>query len=310
MRRSGKLLSVALAVLWAGVELAWAGPAMERIEVRLVARQDGYPLSFADGTTFDLERLPLLQRRHFARAEARPTPNLNNPGLWRVEVVHNASGRAAFVAAGEAGRDRTYCVVIGRTIDNCAAFPPPQKGLYERGQILMDRSEAEARGLAARINAAIEGLASDERRADRASRQGPRQLLEALYGRAVKEQSPAWLDGEERATFLSRELVALWAKADAAQAAGNHDALLDYDPVAATNGLELKGYRIAIEQRRAGRARARVALTYKDSSDRGSVAYELVEEDGHWRIAEIGEGENSVGAALRSFIAPPDPAGR
>lgn len=309
MDRRRYALAASLALFAAGAEAAGAGSApSESIQVHLVARQDGTPFSFADGTQRELVSFPLLQRPHFARVEVRPTSNRNNPGLWQIEIVHNARGRAAFLAAGEADRDRTYCIVVGRTIDSCPAFPPPQKGLYERGQILMDRSEPEARRLAAGIGAWLAQLGSLERATERASRQGPRALLEALYRRAVKEMSPDWLDGEEREAFLSRELVALWDKADAIRAAGNTDALLDYDPVAATNGLELKGYRIAIEEQRAGRARARVALTYKDSDHRSTVAYELVEQGGRWRIAEIGEGDNSVGAALRSFISPPDPA--
>ncbi len=308
MDRRTILVMATLALLTAGAEAASAGSAPQGIQVHLVAKQDGTPFAYADGTKRELVSFPLLQRTHFARVEVRPTSNRNNPGLWQVEVVYNARGRAAFLAAGEADRDRTYCIVVGRTIDSCPAFPPPQKGLYERGQILMDRSEAEARRLAAGLRTWLAQLALMERATERASRHGPRALLEALYRRAVKEQSPDWLDGEEREAFLSRDMVALWEKADAVRAAGNSDALLDYDPVAATNGLELKGYRIAVEEQRAGRARARVALTYKDSDHRGGVAYDLVEQGGRWRIAEIGEGDNSVGAALRSFIAPPDPA--
>lgn len=305
MIRSGSSVVLGLGVLVLAADVTIAGPAMEGIEVRLEAKSGGFAFTYADGTQRTLERMPLLGRRHFARVEVRPTTNRNNPGLWQVEVIHNASGRARFVAAGEAGRDRGYCVVIGRTIDHCAAFPPPGKGIYERGQTLMDRTGADAHTLAARIGAAITGLTADERAADRASRQSPEALLRVLYRRAVKEQSPDWLGGEEREVFWSREMVALWEKVDAVRAAGNEDAVFDSDRVAATNALELKDYRIHVESRGPERATARVALTYKDSPERRDVVYELVKEKGRWRIAELGEGESSVGANLRSFIAPP-----
>lgn len=300
---------ICAAVLLCGfVRSANAEATQATIEVRLVAKSGGFPFSYADGTTFQLERWAVLRTSDFSKTRARPTRNANYPGLYEVEVDHTERARASFVAVGERDRDRSYCVLIGSTIDHCAAFPPSQKAIYDRGQILMDRPAAEARRLAAGLNASISAMEKDRRSAETAARSSARALLDLLYRRAINERSPQWVEGEERDTFLSSELVSLWQKVDETQEAGNEDAVFTSDPIAATNAFTLKSYRIKIESKSASRVTALATLGYVESTPSKRVRYDLVREGGRWHIADIGEGEFSMKSALKAFVSAPPPA--
>lgn len=304
MRRLS-VVSGAFVLLAVSTSQLHAGGSQATIEVRLEARTSGTPFSFTDGTTRQLERWTVLRTGDFTRATARPTRNPNLPGLFEVEAELTPEGRRAFVDVGEQDRARSYCVIIGRTIDSCAAFPPSQKAIFDRSHALMERSGPEARKLAAGLNARIAALASDRLADARASREGPRALLDHLYRRSIANRQPNWFEGEEREEFLSRDLVALWRKCDAAERAGNEDALLDFDPIAATNGLTLKTHRVRMEAADARRAKAAVTVGYVEKSPSQVVRYDLVREGGGWRIADIKESDFSLSQALTEFAAAP-----
>jgi hypothetical protein len=120
----------------------------------------------------------------------------------------------------------------------------------------------------------------------------------------VENDSPNWLDGEERDTFFDRSLVALWQKVDAVVAAGNEDEILDADPVAATNGLTLKRFALKVERASARRATVAVTVGYAEKAPRQIVRYDLVREREGWRIADIRNQDSGLRAALQDFIAP------
>jgi hypothetical protein len=120
----------------------------------------------------------------------------------------------------------------------------------------------------------------------------------------VQNDSPDWLDGEEREVFFDRGLVALWQKVDVAEAAGNEDAVLDFDPVAATNGLTLARFGISIARSSARHASAVVAVAYAENAPKQIVRYELFREGNGWRIADIRNRDFSLRSALQEFIAP------
>lgn len=311
MRMRPAVLGLALTGL-ATIAAHAATKAPAAFEVRLEARQGGEPFSFADGHKVMLEPVALLEPRHFSSIEMRGTRNPNTPGTFEIEAVHSERGRQRLQAAAGFARERRTCVLRQGVVQSCSGFAPAPRHIYDRGQVMQVPSQSEARAVAARLERAIA--------ADRASEHAltaqtqvatPRQLLDLLYRRTLKAGGSTWFEDGGREAFLSRSLVELWDKADARIASGDNDAVLDADPVAATNGLELKSYRIAFVSQTATLARARVTVGYGSGATSRHVGYSLVRERGHWRIADIGTGASSLKASLARFVdAPADASSR
>ena len=298
-----------IAALLLGTTFAIGQTCAETIEVRLVAEKGGTPFSFADGTTFQLERWTMLRTSDFKEVVARPTRNQNNPGKFDVIAHYTPRARAKFVGYGERDRDRRYCVLIGKIIDNCSGFPPIQKPIFDVAQSLTERAPDSARRLARALNVEIAAISARDQATDRASLVSPKALLDVLNHRAVANRQPLWIDREERETFLSHDLQALWRKADAIEEAGNEDEIYDADPIAATNGLTMKTYRIDVKSSSATHAAVNVLVGYAEKQPSRTVRYDLVREHGHWRITNIGGDKWSLRASLEEFVAPAPKAG-
>jgi hypothetical protein len=298
----GAVSLVVVAIHAAPAAAAAALPPVE-VEMRLEAKgHDGAVHKFADGTERLLERWTVLRTADFTRAVASPTLNQNAPGMYEVDLLYTRPAAARFIALGDADRERSYCLLLDGIIEHCAAFPPEQKAIYDRGDRLMaDRTPAAARDLAGRINRAIGAQRGERRRVEQAARRGPRALLALLYRRSRANHEPLWIDGEERTGFLSDSLQALWDKVDAAQRAGNHDEIYDADPIAATNGLSLGSFRISVGQLTPTHAEADVLVGYAEPAPTQTVRYVLVRERGGWRIDDIGNRDWSLRRALAAF---------
>lgn len=273
------------------------------MEVRLVAPKGGTPFAKGDGTSLDLERWSLLDTADVLRVTPRPARTADAGATHELEAVLTRRGRNTFAAAAARAASRRYCIVVGRTIDRCAELAPPAAANGEIALALLPRGQSEALRLAEALNATISTIVAEDARVRRASRASPRALLEHLYRRAVANHTPQWLDRQERETYLSRDLVALWKQVDAAVEGGNHDAILDADPVAATNGLTLKTYRIVLAKLGAQSVTARVTVGYAEKAPARLVIYDLVREGGRWRINEIRGTSWSLRTTLRAFIA-------
>lgn len=307
MRKRGVCWVSALVALIAFGPLAEAAdPGITSIEVRLEAKADGESYNLASGGLVKLESDPLLMARHFAGIARDRRRNPNLPGTVDLELVYEARGAARFLAAGKAFRDRRYCLMLDDIVQSCAAFPPPQKEIYDRGLFIHGVAEAEANRFAQRLTATIRKAQSGVKSAERSvSGTSPRALLEGLYRRALKTKAPELLDGERRGAFFSSELLDLWDRVDLAQAGGNKDAPLDADPIAATTSLTLKSFRVGPTKQTKedrGRATVEVTLTYKEPTAPNPVQYRLVKEKGRWRIEDIGYND-TLSRQLKSYIA-------
>jgi hypothetical protein len=307
MRKWGACWASALVALIVLVPRAEAAdPGITSIEVRLEAKTGGESYNFASGGLVKLESDPLLMARHFSgiARERRKNPNL--PGTVDLELVYEARGAARFVAAGKTFRDRRYCLMLDDIVQSCAAFPPPQKEIYDRGVFLFGVADAEANRFAQRLMATIRKAQSAVKSAERSvSGASPRALLDGLYRRALKTKAPELLDGERRGAFFSSDLLDLWDRVDLAQAAGNKEAPLDADPIAATTSLTLKSFRVGpTKQSKEDRTRAtvEVTLTYKEPTAPNPVLYRLVREKGRWRIEDIGYNDTLSGH-LKAYVA-------
>jgi hypothetical protein len=283
-----------------------ADPGITTIEVRLEAKADGESYNQASGGLVKLEADPLLMARHFAgiARERRKNPNL--PGTIDLELVYDDRGAARFLMARKAFPDRRYCLMLDDIVQSCAAFPPAQKEPYGRGLFISGVAEAEANRFAQRLMATIRRAQAAVKSAERGvSGASPRALLEGLYRRALKAKAPELLDGERRGAFFSSEILDLWDRVDLAQAAGNKEAPLDADPIAATTSLTLKAFKVGpTKQTKEDRSRAtvEVTLTYKEPTVPNPVLYRLVREKGRWRIEDIGYND-TLSRQLKAYVA-------
>jgi hypothetical protein len=134
----------------------YAGADEPGLEYRLNVK-DGRPFRWANDSKEELlSRLPFMTSADFASAVARKSTNPNTPGDWEVELTHTAVGRAKFRAVADSDRNREYCLLFRSMIWQCAAFPPPMKGVYDRGATITHSfSRAAAEKMAAEIRKSL-----------------------------------------------------------------------------------------------------------------------------------------------------------
>jgi hypothetical protein len=135
----------------------------------------------------------------------------------------------------------------------------------------------------------------------------PTAVISAIYRAAVRGAGPSWIGKGERARDLSKSLVALWARTDKKVAPGD-EGPIDFDLVADTNGLTLSGFSLKSEMQDDKSATVAVTLTYKEGNQGARppvVRYDLVREDGRWKIDEIRSSQWSARAMLTQFLATP-----
>ena len=115
----------------------------------------------------------------------------------------------------------------------------------------------------------------------------PRDILTGIYKEAVKGNTAEWLDPKHRGKYLSKSLLAQWARADKNKEEGDP---LDWDLTTDTNALDLKNFDIKVKSESGGRAVLGVKLIYRDYVQKGPpqvVSYDFIREDGRWRIEDM-----------------------
>ena len=130
--------------------------------------------------------------------------------------------------------------------------------------------------------------------AESASGGDPVAIVTAIYTRAAKGKG----DGgggfvienkAAKAKYLSKSLIALWAKADAHTAKGDVGPI-DFDPVTNSQDPELKSFKVVAETLAADKAA--IAATIAGSqprtkSDDETVRYDFVRDGDKWKIDDI-----------------------
>ena len=132
----------------------------------------------------------------------------------------------------------------------------------------------------------------------------PVAFIAAIYKAAVKGDGPTWIDKGERRRYLSKSLVALWAKTDR-KGAADKGALIDFDLVADTNGLTLTGFSLSTDKLDEKAATIAATLVYKEGNpgpEPSIVRYDLVRENGQWKIDEIRTSKWSVRDMLTLYL--------
>jgi hypothetical protein len=148
-------------------------------------------------------------------------------------------------------------------------------------------------------------LLSDAAVAREARAATPAEILNRIYREAVKGTTSDWLERSRRGQYLSKSLLALWAKCDAKKPPDGDVGPIDFDLTTDTNALELTSFRVMSDKESPTAATLSVSLAYRKPyvrPDPAIVTYDFVREDGHWRVDEIRTRRWSVRDLLRHWL--------
>ena len=122
----------------------------------------------------------------------------------------------------------------------------------------------------------------------------PIAIVTAIYTRAAKGKGTdgggfVYENKAAKAKYLSKSLIALWAKADAHTPNGDVGPI-DFDPVSNSQDPDIKSFKVNAEKLEADKATIAVTLTSAEAARKPGdevVRYELVREAGGWKIDDI-----------------------
>jgi hypothetical protein len=122
----------------------------------------------------------------------------------------------------------------------------------------------------------------------------PVAVLTAIYRRVSAGKGDGGgafiLDPKERPHYFTRNLVMLWAKADAKTKPG-HVVPIDFDPITNSQNPLVKAFTIKVESMHSEVAAVAVSLSAKKGPVKPTAAntlhYVLVKINGRWRIDDI-----------------------
>ena len=147
-------------------------------------------------------------------------------------------------------------------------------------------------------------------RAAQPSPTDPVAIITAIYARAAKgkgdggaafviENDPA------KAKYLSKSLVALWARADAHTPKGDVGPI-DFDPVTNSQDPDVKSFKVVAEKLEADKAVIAVTITGRTARAKASdeiVRYDFVRDDGKWKIDDISGALDGEAWSIREILA-------
>jgi uncharacterized protein DUF3828 len=145
--------------------------------------------------------------------------------------------------------------------------------------------------------------------AEPASAGDPVAIVTAIYTRAAKGKG----DGgggfvienkAAKAKYLSKSLIALWARADAHTAKGDVGPV-DFDPVTNSQDPEVKSFKVVAEKLEADKAA--IAVTISGSQPRTNstdetVHYDFVREGDKWKIDDIKGAVDGAPWSIRGML--------
>ena len=133
-------------------------------------------------------------------------------------------------------------------------------------------------------------------RAALAAADDPAGIVTAIYTRAAKGKGDAGggfviVNKAARAKYLSKSLVALWAKADARTKKGDSGPV-DFDPVTNSQDPDVRSFKLAAEKQGADKATVAVTIESHQREARAyaadkTIRYDFVHEAGQWKIDDI-----------------------
>jgi hypothetical protein len=155
-------------------------------------------------------------------------------------------------------------------------------------------------------------LAATLPRATLAAPDDPVGIVTAIYTRAAKGKG----DGgggfvienkAAKAEYLSKPLIALWAKADARTRKGDSGPV-DFDPFTNSQDPDVKSFKVAAEKQQADTATVAVTLESHQREARANAAdktirYDFVREAGEWKIDDIKGAVDGRPWSVRALLA-------
>jgi len=137
----------------------------------------------------------------------------------------------------------------------------------------------------------------------------PVAILTAIYTRAAKgkgESGGAFIieNKTAKAKYLSKSLVALWAKADAHTPKGDVGPV-DFDPVTNSQEPDVKSFKIDSEKAEADKTTIAVTITGHRNDRKPTdqvVRYDFVREDNAWKIDDIKGSSDGEAWSIRKML--------
>ena len=139
----------------------------------------------------------------------------------------------------------------------------------------------------------------------------PVAIVNAIYARAAKGKGDgggAFIIESKaaKAQYLSRSLVQLWAKADAQTPKGDVGPV-DFDPVTNSQEPDVKSFKLVAEKLDPGKAVIAVTVAVRGAprakSADNTIRYNLVRDDGRWKIDDISGAEDGKPWSIRSMLS-------
>ena len=139
----------------------------------------------------------------------------------------------------------------------------------------------------------------------------PVAIVNAIYARAAKGKGDgggAFIieNKTAKAKYLSKALVALWAKADAHTPKGDVGPI-DFDPVTNSQEPDVKSFSVVAEKLEGDNAVIAVTIAGR-GAPRAKVAdntirYNFVRDDGQWKIDDISGASDGEPWSIRGMLA-------
>jgi hypothetical protein len=138
----------------------------------------------------------------------------------------------------------------------------------------------------------------------------PTAILTAIYTRAAKGKGDgggAFLieNKQAKAKYLSKSLVALWAKADAHTPKGDVGPV-DFDPVTNSQEPDVRSFKVDAEKLDAAKALIAVTITGRNTPPRKPadqvIRYDFVRETGGWKIDDIKGSSDGQAWSIRALL--------
>jgi hypothetical protein len=144
-----------------------------------------------------------------------------------------------------------------------------------------------------------------------AAADGPTGILTAIYTRVAKGKG----DGggtfvienkAAKAKYLSKSLIALWAKADARTRKGDGGPV-GFDPVTNSQDPDVKSFKVVADKQGADKATVAVTIESHQRDARANPAdktirYDFVREAGQWKIDDIKSAVDGTPWSVRALL--------
>jgi hypothetical protein len=139
----------------------------------------------------------------------------------------------------------------------------------------------------------------------------PVAIVNSIYARAAKGKGyggGTFIIGNKsaKARYLSKSLIALWAKADAHTPKGDVGPV-DFDPVTNSQEPDVKSFAVNAEKSDAGTAIIAVTITGRNPPRTNAadavIRYDFVRDAGQWKIDDISGAEDGKPWSLRSMLS-------